>query len=407
MLEITGKYNTAKVFTNTLDELSREQIEILCNQPFAADSKIRLMPDVHAGAGCTIGTTMTIKDKIVPNLVGVDIGCGMETLIIPAEDKAAKKFDPARLDKLIYAEIPSGMKIRDIPHEYIDQVPLSDIKCPSFKMDRARKSIGTLGGGNHFIEVNRDNNDNLYIVVHSGSRHLGKEIAEYYQDEAWNQLNKKTKIDVSEYIDKLISEGREKEIQSMLKNIKKQVITDIPKDLTYVSGKLFDDYINDMKITQHFALVNRKAMIDVIKKGLNILANNEYEQFSTIHNYIDTNEMILRKGAVSAKKGEKLIIPINMRDGSLICEGLGNPDWNYSAPHGAGRIMSRNKAFATLSMEDYKKSMEGIYSTSVNKKTLDESPFAYKNKDEIVANIAPTATVLKVIRPVYNFKAAE
>ena len=376
MLEVSGKYNTAKVFTDSLDELSREQIEILCNQSFAADSKIRLMPDVHAGAGCTIGTTMTINDKIVPNLVGVDIGCGMETLIILAKDKVSKKFDPAKLDKLIYAEIPSGMNIRKTEHEFIDKVSLDEIRCPSFKLDRARKSIGTLGGGNHFIEVNRDDENNLYIVVHSGSRHLGKEIAEYYQKEATKQL-------------------------------KEQNITDIPKDLTYVYGELFSDYINDMKITQHFALVNRKAMLDVIKKGLNIKDDAGYEQFSTIHNYIDTDEMILRKGAVSAKLGEKLIIPINMKDGSLICEGLGNPDWNYSAPHGAGRIMSRNKAFATLNMADYKKAMKGIYSSSVNKKTLDESPFAYKNKDEIIANITPTAKILKMIRPVYNYKATE
>jgi len=376
MLEITGKYAAAKVYTDTLDELSREQIELLCNQQFAAESKIRLMPDVHAGAGCTIGTTMTIKDKIVPNLVGVDIGCGMETLIIPADDKVSKNFDPVQLDKLIHAEIPSGMDVRDTPHEYLEQVSLDKIKFSNFKLDRARRSIGTLGGGNHFIEVNRDDENNLYIVVHSGSRHLGKEIAEYYQEEAVKQL-------------------------------KKLDITDVPKDLAYVSGELFDDYINDMKNTQHFALVNRKAMLDVIKKGLNISDSGEYKQFSTIHNYIDTDEMILRKGAVSAKLGEKLIIPINMRDGSLICEGLGNPDWNYSAPHGAGRIMSRNKAFATLSLEDYKKAMEGIYSTSVNRKTLDESPFAYKNMDEIVANITPTAKILKIIRPVYNFKAIE
>ena len=412
MLTITGKFNTARVFTNTLDELSREQIETLCNQYFTEESKIRLMPDVHAGAGCTIGTTMTIKDKIVPNLVGVDIGCGMETLIIPADEKTSRDFDPVCLDNLIHAEIPSGMNIRDTPHKYIEKVFLDKIKCPSFKMDRARRSIGTLGGGNHFIEVNRDNESNLYIVVHSGSRHLGKEIAEYYQEEAWNQLNKKTKIDISECIDKFVAEGREKEIQSMMNSIRKQVITDVPKELAYVSGELFSDYINDMKITQHFALVNRKAMLDVIKKGLNIpdtssSEDDGYEQFSTIHNYIDTDEMILRKGAVSAKLGEKLIIPINMRDGSLICEGLGNLDWNYSAPHGAGRIMSRNKAFATLNMEEYKKSMEGIYSTSVNRKTLDESPFAYKNIDEIIANIGPTANVLKVIKPVYNYKAAE
>ena len=380
MIEITGKYTNAKVFTNSLDEVSREQIERLCDQPFTAESTIRLMPDVHAGVGCTIGTTITIKDKIVPNLVGVDIGCGMETLVIPADNAVSKNFDPARLDEIIHSEIPSGTNIRNRTHEYIDRISLNEIRCPRIKLERASKSIGTLGGGNHFIEVNRDTDNKLYVVIHSGSRHLGTEIANYYQEEAWKQMNKN------------------------------QAATGVPQDLAYVSGDLFDDYISDMKITQHFALLNRKAMMDVIVKGLNIPMDTEYEQFSTIHNYIDTgtaDAMILRKGAVSAKKGEKFIIPVNMRDGSIICEGLGNPDWNYSAPHGAGRLMSRKKAFATLTMSDYKKSMEGIYSTSVHNGTLDESPMAYKSMDNIIENISPTAAVLKIIKPVYNYKAAE
>jgi RNA-splicing ligase RtcB len=407
MIEITGKYNVAKVFTNSLDDFSREQIERLCNQSFAAESTIRLMPDVHAGVGCTIGTTMTIKDKIVPNLVGVDIGCGMETLVIPAGNTASKDFDPIRLDEIIHSDIPSGMDIRDNAHEYTNRIALDKIRCPAINSDRAKKSIGTLGGGNHFIEANRDSGENLYIVIHSGSRHLGKEIAEYYQEEAWRQRNKNRKTDIAEYIAKLKSEGLEKEIQNRIQQIKSQVITDIPQDLAYVSDDLFNDYINDMKITQYFALLNRKAMLAVIMKGLGIPMDIEYEQFSTIHNYIDTDAMILRKGAVSAKKGEKLIIPINMRDGSIICEGLGNLDWNYSSPHGAGRIMSRKKAFAVLKMTDYKKSMEGIYSTSVNKETLDESPMAYKNMDDIIANISPTANILKIIKPIYNYKATE
>jgi RNA-splicing ligase RtcB len=407
MLEITGIYNTAKVFTNTLDETSRLQIEDLCNQPFVKDCKLRLMPDVHAGAGCTIGTTMTIGDKIVPNLVGVDIGCGMETVIIKNDSPHSKNFDPVLLDKIVNKNIPSGMNIRNTEHEYIEKVSLENIYYPGFNLSRAKKSIGTLGGGNHFIEVNRDNEDNLYIVVHSGSRHLGKEIAEYYQEEAWNQLNQKSKSDINEYINELKLQGLDKEIQSMIDKRRKQVITKIPRDLAYVSGDLFDQYINDMKITQIFALVNRKAIMSVILSGLNIPQENISEQFSTIHNYIDTETMILRKGAVSSMLGEKLIIPINMRDGSLICEGLGNPDWNFSAPHGAGRIMSRKKAFVTFKMEDYKKAMEGIYSTSVNRKTLDESPMAYKNMDEIIKNIEPTAKLLKVIRPIYNYKAAE
>ena len=407
MLEIKGKYNTAKVFTDVLESNSQSQIENLCNQSFTEGSAIRLMPDVHAGAGCTIGTTMTITDKIVPNLVGVDIGCGMETIVIKADSPHAECFNPVNLDKLIYKQIPSGMDIRKAEHEFVSMVQLENIRCPQVNILRARKSIGTLGGGNHFIEVNRDDENNLYIVIHSGSRHFGLEIAEYYQQEAWNQLNKKRKTDINEIIEKLKAEGRESEIQSIIGQIKEQVISNVPQDLAYVCSDLFDDYINDMKITQKFALVNRKAMMSVILNGLDIPENAVYDRFTTIHNYIDTDAMILRKGAVSAKYGEKLLIPINMHDGSLVCEGLGNPDWNYSAPHGAGRVMSRGKAFATLQMEDYKKSMEGIYSTSVKKATIDESPMAYKTMENIVANIGPTAKIIKTIKPVYNFKAAE
>lgn len=407
MIEITGKYNTAKVYTNSLDETSRTQIETLCNQSFSEGSTIRLMPDVHAGAGCTIGTTMTIGNKIVPNLVGVDIGCGMEAVIIKANELQARNFDPVLLDEIIYANIPSGMDIRETEHEFAQEIPFENIRCSTVNLSRAKKSIGTLGGGNHFIEVNRDDEDNLYIVIHSGSRHLGKEIAEYYQEEAWSQLNKNRKQDISELIAKLKKEEREKEIQYEIKRIKQQVVTDIPKDLAYLTDDLFDDYIHDMKITQHFALINRKAMMSVILQELKIPQGIIYEQFSTIHNYIDTDSMILRKGSVSAKLDEKLIIPINMRDGSLICEGLGNPDWNYSAPHGAGRLMSRASAFKMLKMEDFEIAMDGIYSTSVKQETLDESPMAYKSIDDIVANIKPTARILKIIKPVYNYKATE
>jgi RNA-splicing ligase RtcB len=407
MIEIQGKYNTAKVFTNELEASSHEQIENLCNQSFVEGSKIRLMPDVHAGAGCTIGTTMTIKDKIVPNLVGVDIDCGMETIVINNDTKESKDFDPVCLDEIIHLEIPNGMDTRDDTHEFINKIDFSKIRCPVINKGYARKSLGSLGGGNHFIEANRDDENNLYIVIHSGSRHLGEEIAEYYQEQAWYQLNGKRKIDIDGIILKLKAEGREEEIQNTVKRIYSQILTNIPRDLAYVSGELFEDYINDMKITQHFALINRRAMMHTILKGLNILNEGQFEQFSTIHNYIDTESMILRKGAVSAKKGEKLIVPINMRDGSIICEGLGNPDWNYSSPHGAGRIMSRKKAFMTLKLAEYKKEMEGIYSTSVNEQTLDESPMAYKTMDNIITNMKQTAKILNIIKPVYNFKAAE
>jgi len=310
-------------------------------------------------------------------------------------------------EKPIHAHIPGGTDIRETEHEFIKTVPLENILCPAFNQLRAKKSIGTLGGGNHFIEADRDGENNLYIVIHSGSRHLGKEIAEYYQEEAWGQINKRSDKDIYDLIMKMKNEGRKNEIQGVLKEIKNQVIADIPKELAYASGELFDAYINDMKITQHFALVNREAMMSVIMRELKIPEEAVYERFSTIHNYIDTESMILRKGAVSAKAGEKLLVPINMRDGSLVCEGLGNKDWNYSAPHGAGRVMSRAKAFDTLKMEDYEEAMKGIYSTSVNRETLDESPMAYKNMDDIAANIEPTAKIIKRIRPVYNYKAGE
>jgi len=405
--QIKGKYNTANVYTDTLDEKSREQIQLLCDQAFTEGSTLRLMPDVHAGAGCTIGTTMTISDKIVPNLVGVDIGCGMETLIIPKDEPVSRGFDPAKLDKWIHKKIPCGRDVRGEPHEYVEKVPFENIRCRAIDLHRAKLSIGTLGGGNHFIEADRDEDENLYIVIHSGSRHLGLEIAEWYQEEAWNQLNGRRRSDIDAEIAKLKAEGRDTEIQRRIKEIRDQVRVDIPKDLAYVSGDLFDDYINDMKITQLFAAMNRKAMMQTLLEGLEIADGSVYKTFTTIHNYIDTDSMILRKGAVSAKTGEKLLIPINMRDGSLVCRGLGNPDWNFSAPHGAGRLMSRSKAFKTLSLDDFKKQMAGVYSTTINKDTLDESPMAYKNMDDIVRNIAPTAEIIKIIRPVYNFKAAE
>ena len=406
MQEVKGKYNTAKVFTDVIDETSLKQIQLLCNQEFTAGEKIRLMPDVHAGDGCTIGTTMTIKDKIVPNLVGVDIGCGMETLVIHKDSDVAKNFSGAVLDKIIRKNIPCGFDIRKKPHDFVSEVEWNKVKG-KFTKNRAILSLGTLGGGNHFIEADKDDEGNLYIVVHSGSRHAGLEIAEYYQEMAWNQLNQKTKADLDAMIAELKATGRQSEIEEKRIEMNAQIKTAIPKDLAYVSGYLFDDYINDMKIMQKFAALNRKAMIDSISIGLRIKKEDLIEQFTTIHNYIDIENMILRKGAVSAKKGEKLLIPINMRDGSLICIGKGNEDWNCSAPHGAGRVMSRMKAKRQLSMEEFKAQMSGIYSTTVSKETLDEAPMAYKTMDDIVNNINPTAHIEKIIKPIFNFKAAE
>lgn len=400
MIELTGRYNSAKIFTDTADETSLSQVLLLLNQEFAAGSRIRMMPDIHAGAGCTIGTTMTVTDKIVPNLVGVDIGCGMETAVV-----REKHLELQKLDKLIYEKIPSGFQIREKTHPYFEELDLEQLYCSSrVNLARAEKSLGTLGGGNHFIEVDKDDEGNLYLVVHSGSRHLGVEVAGYYQEEGYRALNGTAKKDIEKLIADLKAQGRDKEIQKRIEALKGTVRTDIPKTLAYVSGELFDQYIHDMKIVQQYAQLNRKAMVDVILKGMKLHVT---EQFTTIHNYIDTDAMILRKGAVSAKKGEKLLIPINMRDGSLVCIGKGNDDWNQSAPHGAGRLMSRAMAKQSFTVSAFQKQMEGIYSTSVNKETLDECPMAYKGMDDIMKNITDTAEILKIIRPIYNFKAGE
>ncbi len=400
MIEVNGRFNSAKIYTDVVDKASISQVITLCNQEFSAGSRIRLMPDIHAGAGCTIGTTMTITDKVVPNLVGVDIGCGMETIRI-----RETHLEMQRLDKLIYERIPSGFKIRDKAHRYAERVDLEELFCAKHvDLLRAEKSVGTLGGGNHFIEVDRDEEENLYVVVHSGSRHLGKEVASYYQEEGFKILNRTDDKSIQQMIQELKDAGRQKEIQQELKRLKNLKQTEIPRELAYVSGELFDQYIHDMKLVQRFAALNRQAMIDEIVKGMKLHVE---EQFTTVHNYIDTDSMILRKGAVSARAGEQLLIPINMRDGSLICVGKGNEDWNCSAPHGAGRLMSRAQAKQSFTVSDFKKQMSEVYTTSVNSATLDECPMAYKNMTDIVENIGPTAEIVKIIKPVYNFKAGE
>ena len=400
MFQIKGKYNEAKIFTDIVDSTSIAQVQELCNQEFTAGSRIRLMPDIHAGAGCTIGTTMTIADKVVPNLVGVDIGCGMETTRIREDHIELQK-----LDKLIYEKIPSGFSIRDKAHRYLSQIDLGELYCiQHVDRLRAEKSIGTLGGGNHFIEVDKDDAGNLYLVVHSGSRHLGVEVASYYQEAGYKILNRTDDASIEALIAQMKAEGRGKEIQKELKKRKNLKQTNIPKALAYVSGELFDQYIHDMKIVQQFAMLNRQAMVDEIVKGMKLHVE---EQFTTIHNYIDTENMILRKGAVSAKAGEQLLIPINMRDGSLLCVGKGNEDWNCSAPHGAGRLMSRAMAKQSFTVSAFKKQMAEIYTTSVSKATLDECPMAYKGMEDILGNIGPTAEVTKIIRPIYNFKAGD
>ena len=400
MVTIQGLYNTAVCYTPELEELAANQIKAVCDQAEFAGCKIRIMPDVHAGKGCTIGTTMTIQDKIVPGMVGVDIGCGMETV-----ELAEHEIDFDKLDALIRKEIPYGREVRDTLHALNAEIDLTQLRCADqVNLNRAMRSIGTLGGGNHFIEVDRSEDGRLFLIVHSGSRHLGTEVAEYYQNEGRRALWGGANYQIQEVIAQLKAEGRFKEIQKTISAIRTEHELSIPKDLAYVEGKLFEDYIHDMKITQQFAMLNRKAMVDVIMTGMGFTA---VEAFTTIHNYIDTDAMILRKGSVSAMAGEKLLIPINMRDGSLICVGKGNQDWNCSAPHGAGRLMSRRAAFNALSMEEFKREMEGIYTTCVLPDTLDESPMAYKSMDEIVDQIGPTAEIVERIRPVYNFKAAD
>lgn len=398
VIEIKGKYNEAKIFTDIVDSASVSQVIELCNQEFAAGSRIRLMPDIHAGKGCTVGTTMTITDKVVPNLVGVDIGCGMEVIRI-----RESYIEPQKLDKLIYEKIPSGFAIRSKPHRYAKEAAPEKLLCAKYvDLPRAEKSIGTLGGGNHFIEADKDEDGNIYIVVHSGSRRLGLEVAGYYQEEGYKVLNHSDDASVQQRIAELKKEGKQKDIKKEIRRMKNVKQISIPKEMAYVTGDLFDRYIHDMKLVQRYAELNRQAMIDEIVKGMKFHVE---EQFTTIHNYIDTDNMILRKGAVSAQRGEKILIPINMRDGSLICEGKGNEDWNCSAPHGAGRLMSRSQAKRSFTVSEYKKQMAGIYTTSANGTTLDECPMAYKGMQDILDNIGPTAEVLKIIRPIYNFKA--
>jgi len=401
MIEIKGSHNLALCYCDELDEKAAEQIRLVCDQIEFAETKLRIMPDVHAGKGCTIGTTMTIKDKIVPGMVGVDIGCGMETV-----ELSEREIDYEKLDRVIRSGIPAGRKIRDNHHSFNSEIDLAKLRCAAkVDLNRARYSIGTLGGGNHFIEVDQAEDGTLYIVVHSGSRHLGTEVADYYQKEASKQLSGNSKEQIGEAIAQLKRDGHGKEIAAAIKQLKKEgnPVT-VPRDLAYVSGYLFDDYIHDMKIIQRFAVLNRQAMMAVILSKMGL---TKVSEFTTIHNYIDTDAMILRKGAVSAKQGEKLLIPINMRDGSLICIGKGNNDWNQSAPHGAGRIMSRTAALHSLSMEKYRAEMAGIFTTCIGKDTLDESPMAYKNMELIINQIKPTVEILLRIKPVYNFKAGE
>ena len=402
MIEIKGIYNEAKCFASVIDDGAVEQIKTVCDVKAFEGSKIRIMPDVHAGKGCTIGTTMTITDKIVPSMVGVDIGCGMHTVYLGKID-----IDFEKVDEVAHF-IPSGINVWD---EKVSEFDLTALRCYERLKDvgRLERSVGTLGGGNHFIEIDVDDEGGKYLVIHSGSRNLGVQVAEHYQQIAvdLNIFDDGYYEKREEIISTYKAEGRAAEIEAALAKMKRdreKKAPSLPRNLCYLYGSFMEDYLHDVDICQKFAEKNRQKMAEIIMEKCGFSA---LESFRTIHNYIDISEMILRKGAVSAKAGEKLLIPINMRDGALICIGKGNEDWNCSAPHGAGRLMSRSKAMKQLSMEEFQREMQGIYSTSINRQTLDESPMAYKNMDDIVNNIEPTAEIVKRIRPVYNFKAAE
>ena len=400
MLEIKGKVNTAICYASVIEEEAIEQIRRMCDYEFTAGSKVRIMPDVHAGKGCTIGTTMTVIDKAVPNVVGVDIGCGMYTVNL-----GNIEIDFEKLDEACHF-VPSGMNVWQGRQEHFD---LQQFRCFRELKDskRLERSLGTLGGGNHFIEIDRAADGTKYLVIHTGSRNLGKQVAEIYQRLAVD-LNRGME-DYFEQRDEIIrtykEQGRRSEIQAALKAIackKANGPTSIPEDLCYLYGKYFEDYLADVEICQQFAKRNRELIAEIILDRCGLTA---IDAFHTIHNYIDTGEMILRKGAIAAHKGEKVLIPINMRDGSVLAVGKGNPEWNYSAPHGAGRVMSRAGARKVLSLEEYKKEMEGIYTTSVNENTLDEAPMAYKSLSDIIDVIGESVDVIEVLKPIYNFKA--
>ena len=401
-IEIKGKVNTAICYARVVEDEAIEQIRRMCDYSMTEGSQIRIMPDVHAGKGCTIGTTMTIIDKAVPNVVGVDIGCGMYTVNLGKVDVDFEKVDEAA------HFIPSGMNVWEGRQERFD---LTELRCYRELKDtkRLERSLGTLGSGNHFIEIDEAVDGTKYLVIHSGSRNLGKQVADLYQRLAVNldrgygeYLEKRDEI-----IRTYKEQGRKKEIQEALKQLRWQVYeseASMPEDLCYLSGKYLEDYLHDVVICQAFARRSREKMAEIILERTGMTGG---EAFHTIHNYIDTEEMILRKGAIAAHNGEKVLIPINMRDGSVLAVGKGNSEWNYSAPHGAGRLMSRTKAKNALSLEEYKETMKGVYTTSVNENTLDEAPMAYKSLEDIIDVIRESVDVIDVMKPIYNFKASD
>lgn len=393
-----------KIFTDNIDEKAVEQIDLLLTQEAFKECKVRIMPDVHAGKGCVVGFTGDLGDKVIPNIVGVDIGCGMF-----CANLGKVEIDYKKLDDFIHNNIPSGMNVNENKKAEFDLKQL-------YYYDKLRNyqwvenSVGTLGGGNHFIEIDKAEDGEKYLVIHSGSRNLGTQVADYYQELADQIMNH----GLIEYLEARLEtittykeQGRQKEIQGRLKEIQDEFEKNkniIPHDLAYLEGEHREQYLHDMKLCQEFAVLNRYTMATTIA---NYMGWNIDDYFESVHNYISFEDNIIRKGAIAARKGEKVIIPINMRDGCIIGVGKGNDDWNNSAPHGAGRIMSRKQAFDTINLEDYKDAMKNIYTTSVSEDTKDEAPFVYKSIDEILEHIGPTVEVTKIIKPVYNFKASE
>lgn len=381
-----------RIYAKTIEAEAQEQVYRMAKSEAYSGCQIRIMPDCHAGKGCTVGTVIKIKDRVVPNTVGVDIGCGMLVCALGSVD-----IDLEKLDKVINEKIPYGFASHERPIKNYELLAL--LKCgKSIDFGNAYRQIGSLGGGNHFIELNVDDEGYKYLVIHSGSRHLGVEVCKYYQDLAYRNLNEVGAMKKA-LVERLKAEGREREIESEWKKFQRPKCD---RELTYLEGRDLDDYLHDMAIVQGYASVNRETMADIILKNMGLRA---IDKFETIHNYVDIKNGIVRKGAVKADMGEMLIIPINMRDGSLICMGKGNEDWLCSAPHGAGRLLSRSKAKETLDMEDFKSSMEGIYTTSVCESTIDEAPMVYKPMDEIIECIEPTVDIVDIIKPIYNFKA--
>ena len=398
MFEIKGKVNTAVCYATVVEDAAIEQIKRMCDCEFTEGSRIRIMPDVHAGAGCTIGTTMTVNGKAVPNVVGVDIGCGMYTVCL-----GKGEIDLAKVDEAAHY-IPSGFSVWEGRREDFD---ITGMECYRSLEDAKRlaRSLGTLGGGNHFIEIDRAADGTNYLVIHSGSRNLGKQTAEFYQKLAIELASGKEEYyrRRDEIIRTYKEQGRRSEIQAAIKALSwERRESLIPDDLCFLYGEYLDDYLHDVEICQRFARRSRELMAEILMDRAGLTGT---DGFHTVHNYIDPGEMILRKGAIAAHEGEKVLIPVNMRDGSILAVGRGNPEWNYSAPHGAGRLMSRSAAKTGLSMEEYRKAMEGIYTTSVNEDTLDEAPMAYKSLEDIIVPICESVDVIEVIKPIYNFKA--